>query len=249
MNTKFTLAAGIAALALTTGLAATAASAATTTSSAAGTVKPHIVSPHATGAQIVGSYTWNSDGFTGTLVIDSVTNNAVVATLTDYGLTETRTRRPLDALTGLGQRSRHRLPWPTLRSHIAVGQRTMELQRQHSERRISVDQRGDACRQPRPVHVPCDPCAKKLKVLSVTADLVDRPRGLSGVDVCVVVVAVLAEEAPRALGQIEVVAGREPEVGEVHLVAVGQGVVKCASMSAKPSIPAPDGSFPDSTRQ
>jgi hypothetical protein len=90
MNTKFTLAAGIAALALTTGLAATAASAAiTTTSSAAGTVKPHTVSPHATGAQILGSYTWNSDGFTGTLVINSVTNGVVVATLTDYGLTET----------------------------------------------------------------------------------------------------------------------------------------------------------------
>lgn len=90
MNTKFTLAAGIAALALTTGLAATAASAATTTtSSAAGTVKPHTVSPHATGAQILGSYTWNSDGFTGTLVINSVTNGVVVATLIDYGLTET----------------------------------------------------------------------------------------------------------------------------------------------------------------
>jgi hypothetical protein len=89
MNTKFKLAVGTAALALTTGLAATAASAATGTSAAAGTVTPHTVSPHATGAQIVGSYTWNSDGFTGTLVINSVTNGVVVATLTDYGLTET----------------------------------------------------------------------------------------------------------------------------------------------------------------
>ena len=97
MNTKFALAAGIAVLALTTGLAATAASAATTTSSSSGTssavgaVKPHAVSPHAAGSSIIGSYTWNSDGFTGTLVINSVTNNAVVATLTDYGLTETLT--------------------------------------------------------------------------------------------------------------------------------------------------------------
>lgn len=94
MNTKFALAAGIAVLGLTTGFAATAASAATTTSSrlsAVGTVKPHTVSPHAAGSSIVGSYLWNSDGFTGTLVIDSVTNGAVVATLTDYGLTETLT--------------------------------------------------------------------------------------------------------------------------------------------------------------
>jgi hypothetical protein len=91
MNTKFTLAAGIAVLALTTGLAATAASAATTASSAAGTVKPHTASPHAAGSSIIGSYLWNSDGFTGTLDIDSVTDGAVVATLTDYGLTETLT--------------------------------------------------------------------------------------------------------------------------------------------------------------
>jgi hypothetical protein len=79
MNTKYKVVVGASVLAIT-GLAATAASAATT--------RP-TVTTNAAGSSIVGSYNWNSDGFTGTLVIDSVTSGAVVATLTDYGLTET----------------------------------------------------------------------------------------------------------------------------------------------------------------
>jgi hypothetical protein len=78
MNTKHKVVISAAVVALTGGLAGTVATAATTTTA-----------PHASGTGIVGSYYWNADAFTGTLAIDSVSNGTVVATLTDYGLTET----------------------------------------------------------------------------------------------------------------------------------------------------------------
>lgn len=85
MKSTHKLALGASVMTLIIGLAATAASTATAASSG-GTAKTHTSTTQNT--TIVGSYLWNADGYTGTLVIDSENQGAVTATLHDNGTTE-----------------------------------------------------------------------------------------------------------------------------------------------------------------